>query len=41
MSEGQFRACRGRGPRAPLAVKGHTFTIEKESMVKVDGGTVV
>ena len=24
-----------------MAVKGHTFTIEKENIVKVDGGTFV
>ena len=25
----------------PLAVKGHTFTSEKENIIKVDGGTFV
>jgi hypothetical protein len=42
VSEEQFRIwARGRGPRAPLAVRGHTFTIETENIVKVDGGTFV
>lgn len=42
VSEEQFRSwARGRGPHVPLAVKGHTFTIEKENIVKVDGGTFV
>jgi len=42
VSEDQFRSwARGSGPHAPLAVKGHTFTIEKENIVKVDGGTFV
>jgi len=42
VSEEQFRSwARGRGPRVPLAVKGHTFAIEKENIVKVDGGTFV
>lgn len=25
----------------PLAVKGHTFVLEKENIIKVDGGTFV
>jgi hypothetical protein len=42
VSEDQFRIwAGGRGPHAPLAVKGHTFTIEKENIVRVDGGTFV
>lgn len=42
MSEDEFRAwASGRGPRVPLAVRGHTFVLEKENIVKVDGGVFV
>lgn len=42
VSEEQFRIwARGRGPHAPLAVKGHTFSFAKENIVKVDGGLFV
>ena len=42
MSEEQFRNwASSRGPHVPLAVKGHTFMLEKENIIKVDGGTFV
>jgi len=42
VSEEQFRTwASSRGPHVPLAVKGHTFTSEKENIIKVDGGTFV
>lgn len=42
MSEEQFRLwASGRGPRVPLAVKGHTFVLERENIIRVDGGTFV
>jgi hypothetical protein len=42
VSEEQFRTwANGRGPHVPLAVRGHTFMVEKENIIKVDGGTFV
>ena len=42
VSEEQFRTwASGRGPHVPLAVKGHTFMVDKENIIKVDGGTFV
>ena len=42
MSEEEFRAwASAKWPRVPLAVKGHTFVLEKENIIKVDGGTFV
>jgi hypothetical protein len=42
VSEEQFRVwARGKRPHLPLAVKGHSFTLEDENTVRVDGGTFV
>ena len=42
MSEEDFRAwASGRGHHVPLAVKGHTFVLEKENVIKVDGGRFI
>jgi len=42
VSEEEFRAwASAKWPRVPLAVKGHTFVLEKENIIKVDGGTFV
>ena len=42
MTEEQFRIwARGVGPSLPLAVKGHSFTLEKGGVIRVDGGTFV
>ena len=42
VSEEQFRTwASGRGPHVPLAVRGHTFMLKKENIIKVDNGTFV
>ncbi len=41
MSKEEFRTWFRTGSRFPLAVKGHSFAITKEGMVKVDGGKFV
>ena len=42
MSEEEFRVwASGRVPHVPLAVKGHTFILVKENIIKVDGGNFV
>jgi hypothetical protein len=41
LSEEQFREWVRRGSHLPLAVRGHTFVIERENIIKVDGGRFV
>ena len=41
MSEEQFREWVRRGSHLPLAVRGHSFVIERENIIKVDGGRFV
>ena len=41
MSEEQFREWVDRRSRLPLAVKGHTFVLQGDNVVSVDGGKFV
>jgi len=41
LSEEQFREWVRRGSHLPLAVRGHSFVIERENIIKVDGGRFV
>jgi hypothetical protein len=41
LSEEQFREWVRRGSRLPLAVRGHSFVMERDNMIRVDGGRFV
>jgi hypothetical protein len=41
LSEEQFREWVRRGSHLPLAVKGHSFVMERDNMIRVDGGRFV
>lgn len=41
MSKEEFRMWFRTGSRFPIAIKGHTFSMGKDGMVRVDGGKFV
>ena len=41
MSKEEFQMWFKTGSRFPLAIKGHTFALSRDGMVKVDGGKFV